>query len=359
MFLLGQSGNAPNYEAMMSIRNLEDIARLAGVSKSTVSRVVNDHPNVSARTRARVMRVISEQQFRPNSAARALVTQRTRVLSVVVPQSFGEAFQDPFFPFILQSIAHTAAEQDYAIMLWIGGYERHEERFGERILKNALFDGLIVVSADDNDPILQKLSVSGYPFVQVGPPQSEGAHSVDVDNRRGAYEAGKYLASLGHRRIGLITGPLDKAEARARLIGCLEGLAECSVSPLPEWIAEGNFDEASGYSAMRRLLRFNLDAVFVSNDRMSVGALRALDEAGIGVPDQVALVGFDDMPFAATTRPPLTTVHQPIAKMGEEAVRMVIALVEGAPAEPRQLILPTHLVIRESCGAVRMTRGGS
>ena len=341
----------------MSAVNLEDIARLAGVSKSTVSRVVNNHPHVSARTRTRVMRVITEQQFRPNSAARALVTQQTRVLSVVIPQPYGEAFNDPFFLLILQSVSRAAAEQDYAIMLWIGGYEQHEERFGERILKNAFFDGLLIMSADDRDPILAKLGGAGFPFVQVGPPQFEGAHFVDVDNRRGAYTAGKYLASLGYRRIGVIAGPLDKGEARARLIGCLDGLAECGVSPLPEWISEGNFDEPSGYRAMRRLLRFDLQAVFVSNDSMAAGALRALEEAGIRVPDQMALVGFDDLPFAATLRPPLTTVHQPITEMGETAARMLIALVEGASAEPRQVILPTHLVIRESCGASRTTGG--
>lgn len=352
-------GNVPIYETTMSVHNLEDIARLAGVSKSTVSRVVNNHPNVSARTRTRVMRVITEQQFRPNSAARALVTQHTRVLSVVIPQPYGEAFNDPFFLIILQSIARAAAEADYAIMLWIGGVEHQEDRFGERILSNAFFDGILIMSADDRDPILQKLSRAGFPFAQIGPPQFEGANYVDVNNRRGAYEAGKHLASLGYRHIGLIAGPLDKGEARARLIGCLDGLAECGVSPLPEWISEGNFDEPSGYRAMKRLLRYDLQAVFISNDSMAAGALRALDEAGIGVPDQMAVVGFDDMPFAATTRPPLTTVRQPIPEMGEAAVRMLIALVEGAPAEPRQVILPTHLVIRESCGASRMTRGGS
>ncbi|MBL8146479.1 MAG: LacI family DNA-binding transcriptional regulator [Anaerolineae bacterium] len=343
----------------MSIHNLEDIARLAGVSKSTVSRVVNNHPNVSARTRTRVMRVITEQQFRPNSAARALVTQQTRVLSVVIPQPYGEAFNDPFFLIILQSIARAAAEADYAIMLWIGGVEHQEERFGERILNNAFFDGILIMSADDKDPILQNLSRAGYPFVQIGPPQFDGANYVDVNNRRGAYEAAKHLASLGHRRIGVIAGPLNKGEARARLIGCLDGLAESAVSPLPEWISEGNFDEPSGYRAMKHLLRHDLQAVFVSNDTMALGALRALDEAGIGVPGQIALAGFDDMPFSVTTRPPLTTVRQPIEEMGEAAVRMLIALVEGAPTEPRQVILPTRLVIRESCGASRMTRGGS
>jgi LacI family transcriptional regulator len=301
------------------------------------------------------MRVITENQFRPNSAARALVTQQTRVLSVVIPQPYGEAFNDPFFLLILQAVSRAASEQDYAIMLWIGGHEQHEERFGERILNNAFFDGILIMSADDKDPILHKLSGAGFPFVQIGPPQFEGANFVDANNRRGAYEAGKYLASLGYRRIGVVAGPLDKGEARARLIGCLDGLAECGVSPLPEWIAEGNFDEASGYRAMKRLLRHDLQAVFVSNDSMAVGALRALDEAGIAVPDQMALVGFDDMPFAATTRPPLTTVRQPIAEMGEAAVRMLISLVEGAPTEPRQVILPTHLVIRESCGAGRVT----
>jgi LacI family transcriptional regulator len=343
----------------MNVLNLEDIARLAGVSKSTVSRVVNHHPNVSERTRTRVMRVISEQNFRPNSAARALVTQHTRVLSVVIPQPYGEAFTDPFFLLVLQNISRIATLKDYAIMLWIGGHEEREERFAERILQNAFFDGILIISADDKDPLLHTLRRAGYPFVQIGPPQFEGAHFVDANNRRGAYDAGKYLASLGYRRIGLITGPLDKAEARDRLIGCLDGLAECGVSPLPEWIAEGNFDEPSGYRAMRRLLRHDLQAVFASNDSMALGALRALDEAGLRVPDQMALVGFDDMPFAATTKPPLTTVHQPIADIGEAAARMLLELVEDGSAEPRQVILPTRLVVRESCGSGRRTRGGS
>ena len=352
-------GTLPKLEQAMSVLNLEDIARMAGVSKSTVSRVVNNHPNVSDRTRTRVMRVIAEQQFRPNSAARALVTQHTRVLSVVIPQPYGEAFADPFFLMILQSIAHTAAEQDYAFMLWIGGYEQHEERFGERILSNAFFDGILIISADDKDPILNKLAGAGFPFVQIGPPQFEGANYVDVNNRRGAYEAGLHLASLGYRRIGLIAGPLDKGEARDRLIGCLDALAQSGVSPLPEWIAEGNFDEQSGYRAMKRLLRHDLQAVFASNDSMALGALRALDEAGLRVPDQIAMVGFDDMPFAATTKPPLTTIRQPIAEIGEEAVRMLISLVEGTSAGPCQVVLPTHLVIRESCGAGRVTGGGA
>lgn len=343
----------------MNVLNLEDIARMAGVSKSTVSRVVNHHPNVSESTRTRVMRVISEQNFRPNSAARALVTQHTRVLSVVIPQPYGETFNDPFFLLVLQSVSRTAALSDYAIMLWIGGHEEHEERFAERILQNAYFDGILIMSADDRDPILHTLGRAGYPFVQIGPPQFEGANFVDANNRRGAYDAGKYLASLGYRRIGLIAGPLDKGEARDRLIGCLDGLAESGVSPLPEWIAEGNFDEASGYRAMRRLLRHDLQAVFASNDSMALGALRALDEAGLRVPDQMAIVGFDDMPFAATTKPPLTTVRQPIAEIGEAAARMLVELVEGEAAGHRQMILPTHLIVRESCGAGVLIRGGS
>lgn len=343
----------------MNVLNLEDIARLAGVSKSTVSRVINQHPNVSEATRARVLRVINEQNFRPNSAARALVTQQTRVLSVVIPQPYGETFNDPFFLLILQSITRTLALCDYAIMLWIGGYEEHEERFAERILQNAFFDGILIMSADDRDPILHTLAGAGFPFVQIGPPQFEGANYVDVNNRRGAYDAGKYLASLGYRRIGVIAGPLDKGEARDRLIGCLDGLAECGVSPLPEWIAEGNFDEASGYRAMRRLLRHDLQAVFASNDSMAMGALRALEEAGLRVPDQLALVGFDDMPFAATSKPPLTTVRQPIAEIGEAAARMLVELVEGESAAPRHIVLPTHLVVRESCGASQRIRGGT
>src|SRR5215831_484869 len=174
-------------------QNLEDIAALAGVSRSTVSRVINNHPAVSERTRQKVMRVIQEQNFQPNLAARALVTQQTRMLSLVIPGVVAEIFADPYFPLVLQGAAATANQHDYAITLWIGNDAEQEERFCQRILNNSLFDGILIASVADNDPLITQLIQSRYPLVLIGPPMLDNLNYVDVDNVRASQVAVSHL----------------------------------------------------------------------------------------------------------------------------------------------------------------------
>ncbi|NDJ61797.1 MAG: LacI family transcriptional regulator [Chloroflexi bacterium] len=336
--------------------SLQDIARLAGVSKSTVSRVINNHPNVSARTRQRVQEVIQQENFRPNSAARALVRQQTRVLSVIIPQMLAATFTDPYFPQLIQSISLTASEYDYAIMLWVSSDIEAEERFYDRIVNNGFFDGVLVASSIDDDPILARVVAAGFPHVLIGPPQQHVQHYVDVANSAAACCAVEHLLGLGYQRVATITGAPNLGVAQQRLRGYRMALENAGYAADDRLIAVADFNEVSGYTAMSLLIERGVDAVFAASDVLAMGALRALADAGLHVPDDVALVGFDDMPFAAIATPPLTTVRQPIAQLGAEATRSLIRLVEGVPGTPEPIILPAHLIIRETCGAKRVER---
>lgn len=330
--------------------NLKDIARLAGVSKSTVSRVVNNQPNVNEQTREKVLEVIRQHNFRLNTTARALATRHTHILSVIIPQSIASTFTEPYFPSVIQSVSKVAAEHDYAVMLWIGNDEE-EERFGERIVMNGMFDGALIASSIENDPLVEHLSKAGFPYVIIGPPHFENANYVDVDNCTGAYHAVVHLIGLRRKRIGIITGPLNMGASKDRLAGYRNALADANIAYDANLVFEGTFEESSGYHGALALLQQNVDAIFAVSDTMALGVLRALSEKDVKVPEDIAVVGFDDMPFASHTKPALTTVHQPIAELGADAARTLIRLVEGQLVEPYQAIFPAYLVVRESCGA--------
>lgn len=334
--------------------NLEYIARIAGVSRSTVSRVINQHPNVRSSTRDRVLKVIRDNNFRPNMAARSLVTQQTRVLSLVIPQAIAYTFTDPYFPTLIQSVMAKAGEFDYAVMLWIGNGDEDHDRFGGRVIRNSLFDGMMVASAVIDDPLVPYLSEAGYPFVLVGPPPFDNLNYVDVDNEGGAFTAATHLIAVGWTRIGLITGPLNMGSAISRANGYRRALLTTGV-PLDEnLIVEGAYTEQSGYDAMQTLLDQRVDAVFCSSDMMAFGALRAIADRGLQVPCDIGIAGFDDLPASASTNPPLTTVHQPIGGIGSQATQMLIDLLTGRAEPPYQRILPSHLVIRGTSDPTRV-----
>ncbi|NJO83395.1 MAG: LacI family transcriptional regulator, partial [Blastochloris sp.] len=292
--------------------NLEDIARLAGVSRSTVSRVVNAHPNVSEYTRRRVLKVIAEQNFRPNLAARALVTKKTQTLSLVIPQASAMIFTDPYFSLLIQGIMLTANERNYAVMLWMGNSTEEEERFTQRVLNNSFFDALIIASSVDNDPLIPRLLDAHFPFLLVGKPVHDGIHYVDADNEQGAYDAVAHLLRLGYQRIGTITGPLNMVAGRARLTAFKRAHQAAERRIDPSLIVQGSFTEQTGQQQAKVLLAQGVDAIFAASDMMAIGALRAISEAGLRVPDDVALVGYDDLAMSTSVTPQLTTVRQPI-----------------------------------------------
>jgi len=329
---------------------IEQIAELSGVSRSTVSRVLNADPNVKESTRARVADVIERMNYHPNMVARRLASGRTHIIGLVIPTGVAALFTDPFFPNLIQGAASVCSARDYSVMLWLAEPEQERRTIGQ-VAHNGLLDGVIVANTLLEDPLLEKLLEVGLPFILVGRhPTNPNVSYVDVDNMNSAREAVKYLLRLGRRRVGTVTGPQRLISGADRRAGYEAALRERGLPCDPALMAEGDYTEMGGYMATQRLLAQQPDAIFVASDTMALGVLRALREAGYAVPADVAVVSFDDLPFAARTEPPLTTIRQPIQRTGQIAAETLIEMIEERAFEPRRIILPTELVIRATCG---------
>jgi LacI family transcriptional regulator len=330
-------------------RTLEEVAQLAGVSRSTVSRVINEHPNVQQETRERVWEAIRKSGYQPHAIARSLVTKRTQIIGMVIPEAVTTLFTDPFFPILLRGATEACNEHGYQMMLSLFSPSADRQEIYQRLVRNAYLDGVIVASAGLNDPLISDLLRDGVPFVCVGRHPNGQVHYVDVDNAGGALMAVEHLIRLGHRRIGALSGRPDMAAGQDRLEGYRQAMEAHGIPLEDGLIAEGDFTERSGMVGMQQLLPAEPSAVFVASDTMAVGALRALRQAGRRVPEDIALVSFDDIPVASAIEPPLTTVRQPIRRMASLAVETLLDLIERPGSGPRRIVLPTQLVIRESC----------
>ncbi|MEV1286399.1 LacI family DNA-binding transcriptional regulator [Micromonospora sp. NPDC049679] len=334
---------------------LDAVAARAGVGRGTVSRVVNGSPQVSPEARAAVQAAIAELGYVPNRAARALVTQRTDSVALVVSESEERVFGEPFFAGIVRGI--SSGLLDTPMQLWLAMAQSPAER--ERVehhLTNQHVDGVLLLSLHDADPLPTLLEERGLPTVLGGRPArmlepgAQPAYFVDVDNAGGAREAVEYLFARGRRRIATIAGPQDMGAGLARLTGYREALRQRGGVVSEELIAYGDFSEGSGAAGMRRLLEVcpELDAVFVASDLMACGALRALREAGRRVPEDVAVVGFEDAAIAKQADPPLTTVHQPVEEMGRQMARLLVSRIRREELAAPYVLLDTHMVPRAS-----------
>jgi LacI family transcriptional regulator len=334
---------------------IEEIARLAAVSRSTVSRVLNNHPNVRPQVRERVLEIMRQQGYVPQAAARSLATRKTGVMGLIIPDSAMMVFEDPFFGPVIHTLTEAAAAHGYFLMLAMIKRDL-EQGFYDRVLRSRHFDGVIVLSHDIDDVILPQLMRDRAPLVLFGShPYFDDLAFVDADQRGGARIATQHLAQLGHKRIATITGPLRMQAAIDRRDGYKQALLESRLAIVPELIIEGDWTRQGGYRAMQQLLALpdRPTAAFIASDTMAVGAIRAINEAGLSVPREVALVSFDDLPFAAYTSPPLTTIHQPISQTGATAVKLLVQQIESGVVSHEHINLPVELVVRESCGASR------
>ncbi len=329
---------------------LDEIARQAGVSRATVSRVLNNRPYVSAQARERVLAIAQKLNFHPNLAARGLAAGQTRILGLVIPMGISTLFTDPYFPLLIQGVAVACNARSHSVMLWLAEPE-YERMTINQILHNGLIDGVILASMRSYDPLLETLASSDMPFVLVGrPPTDLNVTFVDVDNRNSARECVNYLLRLGHARVATVTGPLDMVAGLDRFEGYKMALRDGGLTVDPALIATGDFTEESGYGGTQQLLGAKPTAIFVAGDTMALGTLRAIRDAGLRVPDDVAVVGFDDMPFAARTDPPLTTMRQVVRQQGMRAAESLIDLIMHPDSPPRAILLPTELIVRSSCG---------
>ncbi|GAB3887524.1 LacI family DNA-binding transcriptional regulator [Microbispora bryophytorum] len=325
---------------------LEAVAARAGVSRATVSRVVNGQMTVTPQIRDAVMRAVDELGYVPNSAARSLVTQRTDSIALVVSEPPTRVFsEDPMFSTVIRSASLELEAADKQVVLMLGGSAQSHARI-ERYIASGHVDGVMLISMHGADPLPSAVARMGVPVVSYGRPAVPvPLPYVDNDNVGGAEKAVRHLLDGGRRRIATIAGPQDMIGGQDRLKGYRDALRESDRRSI---VAVGDFTRESGAVAMRHLLQDDpdLDAVFVANDLMAVGALQTLRQAGRRVPDDVAVVGFDDIEAARYTEPPLTTIRHPIVEQAAAMVRLLLDLFNGGPADP--VILPTELVVRDS-----------
>ena len=337
---------------------IDRVAELAYVSRSVVSRVLNNHPHVSDEARRRVLQVVKEHNYRPSSVARSLATNRTFEVGVLTPQRTGEAFANSFWSYLHSGIFERCMERSYHVSLSMVASEVAGET-EQHFLRSKRLDGFIFVTQEVTKLMVEVAQTQDVPFVLVGhAPERSDWCSVDVDNVEGAQKAATHLHQLGHERIGVILGNLDMQESVDRRRGYHRALAEAGLDVEERWTAVGDYSGQSGFEIMNRWIEEGLDAtaVFCASDTMAMGALLALHQAGVAVPEDVAVVGFDNLPFSKYTTPPLTTVHQPIGEKGRWAADMLLDQIEGKEAEPSHVELEAELIVRASCGtaAVRM-----
>ena len=334
---------------------LEDIGKLAGVSRSTVSRVINDQPHTSPAVRQRVEQVIRETGYQPNSAARSLASSQSRILGLVMPSILQSAFADPYYALVIQAISHACYQHDYTPSLFLFQNADEEARMSQRLVNSGLIDGLIVTADTIDSQFVHMIQPYDIPFVQIGRPLREAAACVsyvDVDNEAGAYLAVSHLIQQGYRRVGQIA-TMHNTAGYDRDAGYRRAMDDRGLPVDESLVALSSFSEAGGYRAMNALLAQEPDAVFAQSDSIALGAIRAIRDGGLQVPDDIAVVGFDDMPLAESASPPLTTVRQPIARAGQQAVETLLDIIHTTPQPARHIILPVELVIRASSGAVR------
>jgi DNA-binding LacI/PurR family transcriptional regulator len=325
---------------------LDEVAERAGVSRTAASRVINNAPHVSRAKRDAVEQAIRDLGYTPSRTARALATRRTNIVALAIAGDDPALFADPFFAQVIVGVSAALEDTDLHLMLCLASSERGQARF-RSLLRTRGVDGALLMALRGDDPLVAITQQSGLPTVFGGRPlHGEPSWFVDADNYGGARTAVEHLIRSGRTRIATITGPPDTNVSETRLRGYREALAMAGLPSAGERSAE--FTEPGGAAAMHALLDAepDLDAVFVASDLMAAGALRALHDLGRRVPDDVAVVGFDDVGTAARTRPALTTVRQPIKAMGQELARMLTAVLEGE--DPSPVVLPTRLILRES-----------
>ena len=329
---------------------LEEVAALAGVGRGTVSRVVNDAAGVKDSTRRAVQRAIAELGYVPNLAARSLAGRRADAVALVMTEPDWRQFGEPFFSEIVRSVGDALTDTKVQLLLTLVRTDAERQRLVE-YARGGRVDGVMLMSVHAEDALPDMLAEVGLPTVLLGRRSGEESVTyVDADNAGGARSAVAHLLGLGRRSIATVTGPLDMYVAQCRLRGYREALERAGAESRPAWTVEGDFSADSGRRAMAELIERapEIDGVFAASDTMAAGALDVLRAAGRRVPEDVAVIGFDDFPLAQHTDPKLTTVRQPLEEIGRTMVRLLLEEMEEPEVAWRHVILRTELVLRDS-----------
>jgi LacI family transcriptional regulator len=333
--------------------DIHTVARLANVSIATVSRTINHVPTVNAKMAKRVWEVIKELDYLPNTQARALVSGRSRLLGLIVSE-----ITNPFFPELIQGFEDAAVEQGYEILIGSTNYDPERMKRCIRRLVERKAEGVAIMTFGIEEPLLEQLADRRVPlvFVDIGP-ERPAISLLRVDYHHGIRQAVQHLAALGHRDIAFVAGPLRLHSAQSRLAAFRRAVQECGIVLDEQWIIEGNHTMEGGIAAAEILLSGTKTptAVMCSNDMTAIGVLHTAYRAGLRVPDDLSVIGFDNIHITEMTIPPLTTIQMSCFELAREAVMALKAHVEGTPAPKRIYPIKTQLVVRESTGFPRGT----
>ena len=315
---------------------LSDIARLAGVSRSTVSRVINNDPRVSDEVRRRVRETIAEVGYQPNAAARALASRRTGIIGLVIPEDFGTVHADPWFPPLIQACLDAAKAHDLSIMLLSEAVDQpgSVQRLMERFVRARTVDGLLLSNSLEGDLLAPQLQEARFPYILIGRPGSPGHSFVDVTNRESSAAVTRHMLQHGYTRPAMINGPETVIPARDRRLGFEDALREAGIDPSRVPVRWVDFTRPGAYRAALELLSLDPrpDCIFAASDSIAVAVLEAATARGLQVPGDLAVVGFDDIMPERNARLGLTTVRQPVGQLAAEAVRLLSELVQRRAA---------------------------
>lgn len=330
----------------------KDVADLAGVSRTTVSFVLNKTSGmrIGAATRQRVLRAAQRLNYHPDATARRMAGGRTFILGFVLRQSPEQAFNDHFLPQVLTGLSCTASEHGYHILFETIPPGDHSGAYA-RLVRERHVDGIVLSGPRSDDRELRAIDAEGAPIVLMGKLSNSRIPSVDVDNVKSAVMATEHLIGLGHRRIGIITNaPVAYTASADRLKGYRLALKQAGIPYDISLVGYGNFTPQSGLVAMKRLLSSepHPSAIFVASDTVALGALQELDRQGLHVPGDISLIGCDDIPLAEFIDPPLTTIRLPASALGRAAANLLISLIDGEKNVEREVLLDTELIVRSS-----------
>ena len=332
---------------------IRDIARLSGVSRSTVSLVINDDPRISAATKSRVREVIEASGFEPNTMARRLARRRAETVAVILPKTDSHVFADAYFAEAISGISNALSEASYRLLIEVADERFIENQTHRKLFREGAADGMLLLGTTSEDTFLRDLIDSRFPVVLVNS-RFEGAAAVVADNRAGFRDLVAHLAYLGHRRIGFIGGLEITTVGKDRSEGFLEGLERAGLVFHEDLRLWGNYSERSGAKVARELLGRpdRPTAIMAANDMMAIGALRvAQREFGLRVPEDVTIVGADGIPLTTYVEPGLTTVAQPIYRIGHRATELLLEALQGRQVPTAVESMPTRLLVRGSSGA--------
>lgn len=335
---------------------IKDVARLAGVDPSTVSRVIADNPRISVKTKEKVLKVMEELDFYPNAIARSLASRSTKTIGVIMPHSTDQVFVNPFFTEVMRGIGASALKRGYNILFSTGNNSEEEYKATSSLVNGKRVDGLILLTSRIDDKTIDSLIKKKFPFVVVGKPSNNAdVNWVDNDNQEACYHATEHLIKLGHRRIGFIGGEFSYVFMGERFKGYKKALDLYEIEFSKELLSLGEFLEDGGYNAAKKLMeqKNKPTAVVVADDLMAIGAMKAVKAHGLSIPEDISIIGFNDTPLASYMDPPLSSMEIFVYDLGYNSSETLISQLQENGGHKKHIIIPTRLIVRNSTAEVK------